>query len=68
MSHVAIVGCGLVGRAWAIVFVRARYSVLLCDWAAGAAEAAIATIERNFADLFPGWWRATDSGINPREG
>jgi L-gulonate 3-dehydrogenase len=51
MSHIAIIGCGLVGRAWAIVFARAGRDVLLWDAAAGAGEAAIATIERNLADL-----------------
>ncbi len=51
MSHIAIVGCGLVGRSWAIVFARAGRDVRLWDAAAGAAEAAIAAIRRNLADL-----------------
>jgi len=51
MSHIAIIGCGLVGRAWAIVFARAGREVVLWDAAAGEGEAAIARIERNFADL-----------------
>jgi L-gulonate 3-dehydrogenase len=37
---VAIVGCGLVGRAWAIAFARAGTDVRLYDAAPGAAEAA----------------------------
>jgi 3-hydroxyacyl-CoA dehydrogenase len=51
MSHVAVIGCGLVGRAWAIVFARAGRPVALYDAAPGAATAAIAAIERNLADL-----------------
>ena len=51
MSHIAVIGCGLVGRGWAIVFARAGRSVLLFDSVPGAAEAAIAAIEHNIADL-----------------
>ena len=51
MSHIAVIGCGLVGRAWAIVFARAGRSVRLWDAAAGAGDAALAGIERNLADL-----------------
>ncbi len=40
MSVIAIVGAGLVGRAWAITFARGRHEVRLCDEAAGACEAA----------------------------
>ena len=38
---VAIVGCGLVGRAWAIAFARAETDVRLYDVTPGAAAAAI---------------------------
>ena len=31
MSKVAIVGCGFVGRAWAISFARAGHEVALWD-------------------------------------
>lgn len=37
---VAIVGCGLVGRAWAIAFARAGHHCRLYDATAGAAESA----------------------------
>jgi hypothetical protein len=37
---VAIVGCGLVGRAWAIVFARAGYETRLWDERPEAADAA----------------------------
>ncbi len=40
MSAIAIVGAGLVGRAWAITFARGRREVRLCDDAPGACEAA----------------------------
>ena len=42
MAVVAIVGTGLIGRAWAITFARAGHEVRLHDEAAGAAEKAIA--------------------------
>jgi 3-hydroxyacyl-CoA dehydrogenase len=50
-GHIAIVGCGLVGRAWAIVFARAGREVRLFDAAPGAAEAARRQIERDLASL-----------------
>ena len=40
MTKVAIVGAGLIGRAWAIVFARSRFEVALWDPAPGACEAA----------------------------
>jgi 3-hydroxyacyl-CoA dehydrogenase len=42
MSKIAIIGSGLVGRAWAISFARAGHDVRVYDQAAGAAEKAIA--------------------------
>lgn len=48
---VAIVGTGLVGRAWAIAFARAGWTARLWDPAEGAAAAALGTIERLLADL-----------------
>ena len=47
----AIVGTGLVGRAWAIAFARGGWTVRLWDVAPGAADAALATIEGLLADL-----------------
>lgn len=40
MSKIAIVGCGLVGRAWAITYARGGHEVSLYDENADAAEAA----------------------------
>jgi L-gulonate 3-dehydrogenase len=42
MPKVSIVGCGLIGRSWAIVFSRAGWDVALFDPVAGAAERALA--------------------------
>lgn len=39
-AGVAIVGAGLIGRAWAMTFARAGWDVRLHDAAAGVAEAA----------------------------
>ena len=52
MSHVAaVVGAGLIGRAWAIVFARAGWTVRLHDPAPGAAEAALALVGRGLREL-----------------
>ena len=40
MAKVAIVGAGLIGRAWAIVFARSGFEAALWDPAPGAADAA----------------------------
>jgi 3-hydroxyacyl-CoA dehydrogenase len=48
---IAIIGTGLVGSAWAIVFARAGCDVALYDAAAGAAEAAREIIARRLEDL-----------------
>ncbi len=48
-KHVAIVGCGLVGSAWALIFARAGWRVRLYDEEAAqlnAAETRIAAIAR----------------------
>lgn len=47
----AVVGCGLIGRAWAIDFARGGWTVRLFDPVEGAVEAALSTIDRLLADL-----------------
>jgi L-gulonate 3-dehydrogenase len=42
MAKIAIIGSGLIGRAWAISFARAKHEIRLYDQVAGAAEKAIA--------------------------
>jgi L-gulonate 3-dehydrogenase len=51
MEKIAIVGAGLVGRAWAMVFARAGYPVALHDVDAAVLEPALAAIEKTLADL-----------------
>jgi 3-hydroxyacyl-CoA dehydrogenase len=51
MSKIAIVGSGLVGSGWAIVFARAGFAVALYDSATGAAARALATIGDRLEDL-----------------
>lgn len=48
---VAIVGSGLIGRAWAISFARAGHPVRLFDQQDGAAEAALDYIDSVLGDL-----------------
>ncbi|MDE0393096.1 MAG: 3-hydroxyacyl-CoA dehydrogenase [Rhodospirillales bacterium] len=50
-DKIAIVGSGLVGSAWAIVFARAGHRVALYDGTGGQCEAALARIETNLKAL-----------------
>ena len=50
-ERIAVVGAGLIGGAWAIVFARAGHQVRIWDPAPGAAEAALATIAARLADF-----------------
>lgn len=49
--RVAIVGAGLIGRAWAIVFARAGHPVTLHDRDGAAIEAGLHAIDTALADL-----------------
>jgi 3-hydroxyacyl-CoA dehydrogenase len=51
MPQVAIIGAGLIGRSWAIVFARAGWDVALQDSAPGQAERAKAAVKGGLADL-----------------
>src|SRR6476469_2963128 len=51
MDKVAVVGAGLIGRAWSMVFARAGLSVSLWDKMDGVAEGAMALIAGSLADL-----------------
>lgn len=51
VEKIAIVGAGLIGRAWAMVFARAGLPVTLWDKLPGVAEAALPLIGASLADL-----------------
>jgi 3-hydroxyacyl-CoA dehydrogenase len=51
MERIGIVGAGLIGRAWAIVFARAGHPVLVYDAAAGAIGAAQKLIREALQEL-----------------
>ncbi len=51
MEKVAIIGTGLIGRAWAMVFARAGHPVKLYDAAPGVAEKALALIGEGLREL-----------------
>lgn len=44
MTKIAVVGAGLIGRAWAVTFARAGFEVALTDARAEAVEAALAWV------------------------
>ena len=50
-KSIAVVGAGLVGRGWAIVFARAGHPVQLFDITEEKIAAALKAIENNLADL-----------------
>src|SRR5512134_1664215 len=51
MDRIGIVGCGLIGRAWAIVFARAGHPVAAYDSDAGALAANLRLVEGALAEL-----------------
>ena len=50
MPRAAMIGAGLIGRSWAIVFARAGWEVAIYDTADGAAERALGLIAQGIAD------------------
>ena len=51
MERIAIIGSGLIGRAWAMVFARAGHPVKMYDTAPGAVDKAIGLIEEGLDEL-----------------
>jgi L-gulonate 3-dehydrogenase len=51
MDKIAVVGAGLVGRAWAIVFARAGYPVMLYDSNPDTVAKSLETVDGNLNDL-----------------
>jgi L-gulonate 3-dehydrogenase len=51
MAKVAVVGAGLIGRAWSISFARAGHDVTLADSAPAALDKAVAFVESVLPDL-----------------
>ena len=51
MEKIAVVGAGLIGGAWAIVFARAGHAVTVWDPVPGAAEATLTTVRARLGDL-----------------
>ncbi len=51
MDRIAVVGAGLIGRAWSMVFARAGMEVRLWDVVPGVAESSLAIIRERLADL-----------------
>jgi 3-hydroxyacyl-CoA dehydrogenase len=51
MEQIAIIGAGLIGRAWAMVFARAGHSVRIWDPVAGVSDTALRLIGQSLDDL-----------------
>ena len=52
-EHIAVVGAGLIGRAWAIVFARAGCTVAIYDAAPEALAGCNSLLHENISDLDP---------------
>lgn len=50
MEKIAVIGAGLIGRAWAMVFARSGHPVALWDAAPGAVDQAIGLIREGLAE------------------
>ncbi len=51
MEKIAVIGSGLIGRAWAMVFARAGHPVKVYDNAPGAVDKALGLIKAGLAEL-----------------
>ncbi|MBR0651509.1 3-hydroxyacyl-CoA dehydrogenase [Roseomonas terrae] len=51
MERIAVVGAGLIGSAWAMVFARAGHAVRIWDPATGASDAAMQVVAARLTDL-----------------
>jgi L-gulonate 3-dehydrogenase len=51
MPRIAIIGSGLIGRAWAMVFARAGWNVAMYDAVDGAADKALALVAEGLDEL-----------------
>ncbi|MBI4366888.1 MAG: 3-hydroxyacyl-CoA dehydrogenase, partial [Deltaproteobacteria bacterium] len=51
MPRIAVIGAGLIGRSWAIVFARAGWEVALHDATSDEAERALAMVADGLAEL-----------------
>jgi 3-hydroxyacyl-CoA dehydrogenase len=51
MPKIAVIGAGLIGRSWSIVFARAGWDVAVYDAAASATDRALAVVTEGLAEL-----------------
>ncbi|MDA3921170.1 MAG: 3-hydroxyacyl-CoA dehydrogenase [Salinisphaera sp.] len=65
-TDIAVIGAGLIGRSWAIVFARAGFTVSLYDTDARALERATAAIEHALTDLQTAGLAASSADITAR--
>ena len=52
-KSITVVGAGLVGRGWAIVFARAGHTVRIFDVTGEKSPSGLKVIEKNLDDLSP---------------
>lgn len=51
MPRIAVVGCGVVGSSWSLVFARAGFDVTVYDQSAASVDATLAFVKTALADL-----------------
>jgi L-gulonate 3-dehydrogenase len=66
MPRIAVIGSGLIGRAWAMVFARAGWDVAMYDAVDGVAEKALALIGEGLEELAKHGLVADPSGAAKR--
>lgn len=65
-KKIAVVGAGLIGRSWAMVFARAGHRVALYDAHAEALDGAERLLDENLADLEANGLIASAAAVRPR--
>jgi 3-hydroxyacyl-CoA dehydrogenase len=65
VAHIAIIGAGLIGRSWAIVFARGGHHVRLYDSSAIQTQNALAAIELSVSDMQRAGLVEDAGGIRP---
>jgi len=51
MEKIAVVGCGLIGQGWAVVFAQAGFEVAMWDISTAASARALESMETRLADM-----------------
>ena len=51
MEKTVVIGCGLIGQSWAVIFAQSGLDVVMYDSSSEAIEKVIVSIEKKISDL-----------------